>query len=89
MDQHAHVIHFKHLAKSLHACPSLRGPCKQRKEGSVAGKQKGRNLNWRTNVVHLSSAEKAGQNLEGGKYIFFELVYSILFENQAKMHDFQ
>ncbi len=53
------------------ACPSLRGPCKRRKEGSAAGKQKGRSLNRRTNVAHLSSAEKAGQNPEGEKIYFF------------------
>ena len=63
------------------AYPSLREPSKR-----AAVKQKERGLNRRTDVAHLSSAEKASKNPEGD--IFFGPVYSIPFGDQARIHYF-
>jgi hypothetical protein len=48
-------------------------------------KQKGRGLNWLTDIAHLSNAEKVGQKREG-KILIFENF--IPFEDGARMHNF-
>jgi hypothetical protein len=49
---------------------------KEREKENVALQQKGRGLNWQTNIAHLSSVEKAGQKKEGKKIDFF-LLYTL------------
>jgi hypothetical protein len=64
-------------------------PCKERERESAALQQKGKGLNPQTDVAHFSNAQKAIQKREEKKLISFGPIYTIPFEDEAIMQEFQ